>query len=85
MRMRRRRGKRVKKWRRKSRSRRRRMSGSRRKWKRRGMRIARESETAGLPGLRRLSVIPCVSHPVPGASTQVEYLRKRVNIHTHSL
>lgn len=46
------------------------------------MRIVRESETAGLPGLRRLSVIPCVSHPVPGASTQVEYLRKRVYIHT---
>lgn len=45
--------------------------------------IARETETAGLPGLRRSSVIPCVSHPVPGASTQVVHLRKRVYIHTH--
>lgn len=43
--------------------------------------MARETETAGLPG--RLSVIPCVSHPVPGASKQVEYLRKK-NIFTHA-
>lgn len=69
---------RMTKWRRKSWSRRR-----RREWRRWIRGIARETETAGLPGLRRLSVIPCVSHPVPGASTQVEYLRKRVYIRTH--
>lgn len=45
--------------------------------------IARESEIAGLPGLQRLSVILCVSHPIPGLRRRWSICAKE-SIYTHT-